>query len=244
MQTRRAFVKLGTTGGAGLYLTSTLGSVARLVAQVPGGTLPPKVIPKFVTPLVIPPAMPLAGSDSSVDYYRIAVRQFRQQILPAPLPRTTVWGYGAVDHPATFNYPAFTINATADRATRVTWINQLVDGRGRYLPHLLAVDQTLHWANPPGGIAGRDDRGADAEPYAGPVPIVTHLHGGHTGDESDGFAEAWFLPQANNIPDGYATEGTWYQHFKDARGTPARRRSTIRTISAQPLCGSMITHSG
>ena len=27
-----------------------------------------------------------------------------------------------------------------------------------YLPHLLPVDQTLHWANPPGGTAGRDTR--------------------------------------------------------------------------------------
>lgn len=215
MPTRREFVKLGTTGAAGLYLTSRLGSVARLFAQIPGGTLRPSVIPKFVAPLVIPPAMPLTGADSTTDYYRIAVRQFRQQILPAPMPRTTVWSYGALDHPATFHYPAFTIEATAGRAARVTWINQLVDGRGRYLPHLLAVDQTLHWANPPGGIAGRDGHGQDAERYAGPVPIVTHLHGGHSGDESDGFAEAWYLPAANNIPTGYATEGTWYQHFKD-----------------------------
>jgi FtsP/CotA-like multicopper oxidase with cupredoxin domain len=215
MQTRRAFVKLSLSGGAGLYVTSTLGSGWQLFAEIPGGTLPPRVIPKFVTPLVIPPAMPPADSEGGVDYYRIAVRQFRQQILPAPWPRTTVWSYGAVDYPTTFNYPAFTIEATADRATRVTWINQLMDARGRYLPHLLAVDQTLHWANPPGGPTGRDSRGHDSEPYLGPVPIVTHLHGGHSGDESDGFAEAWFLPPANNIPAGYATEGTWYHRFKE-----------------------------
>jgi spore coat protein A, manganese oxidase len=239
MQTRREFVKLGTAGGAGLYLTSRVGSVARLFAQIPGGTLPPKVIAKFVTPLVIPPAMPLTASEDTVDYYRIAVRQFRQQILPAPLPRTTVWSYGSVDHPATFNYPAFTIEATADRATRVMWINQLVDGRGGYLPHLLAVDQTLHWANPPGGIAGRDGRGLAAKRYAGPVPIVTHLHGGHTGDESDGFAEAWFLPIADNIPAGYATEGTWYQHFKKKfaakwGGTWAPGTATFQYSNDQP----------
>jgi bilirubin oxidase len=166
-------------------------------------------------PLVIPPAMPLAGMDDSIDYYRIAVRQFQQQILPPPFPRTTVWGYGAVDYPATFNYPAFTIEAKADRPARVTWMNQLVDGRGRYLRHLLPVDQTLHWANPPGGLEGRDDRGNVAKPYTGPVPIVTHLHGGHTTDDSDGYAEAWFLPNAINIPAGYSTEGTWYQHFRD-----------------------------
>jgi spore coat protein A, manganese oxidase len=32
-------------------------------------------------------------------------------------------------------------------------------------------------------------------------------------DSSDGYAEAWFLPAANDIPAGYATEGTWYGFF-------------------------------
>jgi FtsP/CotA-like multicopper oxidase with cupredoxin domain len=46
------------------------------------------------------------------------------------------------------------------------------------------------------------------------VPIVTHLHGAAgVGDESDGYAEAWYLPAAENIPAGYATEGTWYDFF-------------------------------
>jgi FtsP/CotA-like multicopper oxidase with cupredoxin domain len=47
------------------------------------------------------------------------------------------------------------------------------------------------------------------------VPIVTHVHGAvGVGDESDGYAEAWYLPAANDIPGGYATEGTWYDFFK------------------------------
>jgi FtsP/CotA-like multicopper oxidase with cupredoxin domain len=33
------------------------------------------------------------------------------------------------------------------------------------------------------------------------------------GDESDGYAEAWYLPAASNLPAGYATEGTWYDFF-------------------------------
>jgi FtsP/CotA-like multicopper oxidase with cupredoxin domain len=46
------------------------------------------------------------------------------------------------------------------------------------------------------------------------VPIVTHAHGAvGVGDESDGYAEAWYLPAANNIPAGFATEGTWYDFF-------------------------------
>ena len=43
-----------------------------------------------------------------------------------------------------------------------------------------------------------------------PVPCrpCTHVHGAvGVGDESDGYAEAWFLPAASNIPAGYATEG-------------------------------------
>jgi bilirubin oxidase len=46
------------------------------------------------------------------------------------------------------------------------------------------------------------------------VPIVTHLHGGHSFDDSDGYPEAWYLPVANNIPSGYATQGTWYAFFR------------------------------
>ena len=43
---------------------------------------------------------------------------------------------------------------------------------------------------------------------------MTHVHGAAgVGDESDGYAEAWYLPDANDIPAGYATEGTWYDFF-------------------------------
>jgi bilirubin oxidase len=45
------------------------------------------------------------------------------------------------------------------------------------------------------------------------VPIVTHLHGGHSAQESDGYAEAWYLPAAGNIPAGFATVGTKYEFF-------------------------------
>jgi spore coat protein A len=182
-----------------------------------GGSLLPKDIPKYVTPLVIPPEMPRT-SRGRVDYYEIAVRQFEQQILPAGLPATTVWSYGSVNHPGTFNYPAFTIEANYHRPVRIKWINELVDKNGDFLPHLLPVDPTLHWANPPGGATGRDSRPTFTEtpgPYDGPVPIVTHVHGNHAFDYSDGYAEAWYLPDAQNLPAGFATEGTFYDYFRD-----------------------------
>jgi len=203
------------------------GGEVKAVAQIPGGTLDPAAVTKYATPLLVPPAMPRAGKvtvrgGKNIDYYEIAMRQFQQQILPAGLPPTTVWGYGP--NPATvrggpviFNAPSLTIEAKYNTPVRIKWINELVDGQGNYLAHLLPVDQTLHWANPPGGTAGRDRRpefDSTPGPYTGPVPIVTHLHGAvGVGDESDGYAEAWYLPAATNIPAGYATAGTWYQYF-------------------------------
>ncbi len=56
-------------------------------------------------------------------------------------------------------------------------------------------------------------RGTDPNPYTGPVPMITHVHGAHTYQESDGYPEAWYLPAANNIPAGYATTGTKYDDF-------------------------------
>ena len=45
--------------------------------------------------------------------------------------------------------------------------------------------------------------------------MIPHVHGAvGVGDESDGYAEAWYLPAATNIPAGYATVGTWYEFFK------------------------------
>ncbi len=217
MITRRQFLKAGAAGGAGLLVPWA--TVSRARAAIPGGSLDPTTIRKYAAPLVVPPVMPpLTGvPNQSIDRYAIAVRQFRQQILPPGLPATTVWGYGSAAHRGTFNYPAFTIETRVDRPVRVKWSNELVDRTGRYLPHLLPVDPTLHWANPPGGTAGRDSRPrftSTPGPYAGPVPIVTHLHGGHNAEESDGFAEAWYLPHATNIPAGYAHVGSFYDEFR------------------------------
>ncbi|MEI8015057.1 MAG: multicopper oxidase [Nitrospira sp.] len=240
-------------------------SVQVFADPLPGGTLDPTTIPKYVTPLVIPPVMHRSETNgdpnrhmtdaTKSDYmpedeegrtnenYQIAVRQFKQQILPGGIwntlngrsdafPATTVWSYGpqgdptpvtAPDPTSQFNYPAYTIETKANRRVNVRWINGLVDSSGRYLPHLLPVDQTLHWANPPGlcaphnlvAVSGTDCMGIDPAPYAGPVPIVTHVHGSHVDPASDGYPEAWYLPAANNIPSSFARHG---RLFDDATG--------------------------
>jgi spore coat protein A, manganese oxidase len=224
MLTRRQLLKAGAIGGASLLLPAglrpgILGPSSAAAEAIPGGSLDPTSVPKYVTPLVIPPAMPRQATiqNGSIDYYVIALRQFLQQILPPGNPATTVWSYGSVARGGTFNYPAFTIEATVDRPVRVKWLNELVDGSGNYLPHILPVDPTLHWANPPGGVDNRDSRPtftSTPDPYTGPVPMVVHLHGGHSTEEADGYAEAWYLPAAANIPADHATVGSFYDFFK------------------------------
>ena len=233
MITRRAFLKC--TGGTVLTLFAfNKFGVPEGIAQISGGSLDPASVPKYQTPLLVPPVMPKAGTivrrgGKNVDYYEISMRQFSQQILPAGFPATTVWGYGAVSADRKrglliHNAPSLTIEARWKAPVRIKWINDLTDANGKFLPHLLPVDPTLHWANPPQGsdpaVYGsgpRDSRPVFTStpgPYTGPVPIVTHVHGAvGVGDESDGYAEAWYLPTANNIPNGYATEGTWYSFF-------------------------------
>ena len=110
---KRKPFRLGTTTlVAGLMLWG--GSPSNTWGQpVPGGTLDPLTIPKYVQPLVIPPVMNNSGLAND---YEVAVRQFQQQILPGGhwnavspacqaspglcnFPATTVWSYGPAQDP-------------------------------------------------------------------------------------------------------------------------------------------------
>lgn len=235
-----------------------LGVPAAFSQALPSGTLDPLTIPKYVTPLVIPPVMNNDGTGA--DNYDIAVRQFQQQILPGGIwdvlagtafgfPATPIWSYGpaadptpaiAPDPNSQFNYPAYTFETMptdpygpATVPVNVRWINELVmnpddcflangmrnpaaaPGSCDFRPHLLPIDQTLHWANPPAtgcrdGSNRTDCATNNPALYTGPVPIVTHVHGAHVDEESDGYPEAWWLPDADGILAGYAMSGTLF----------------------------------
>jgi len=61
MISRRSFLKLSGVGLLSLYCASHDKFLRRAFAAIPGGTLDPTGITKYLTPLLIPPAMPRAA---------------------------------------------------------------------------------------------------------------------------------------------------------------------------------------
>ena len=190
----------------------------------PSKRLDPLEIQKYSTPLFIMPVMPPVSS-SQADQYEVAVRQFTQQVLPADLPATTVWGYGKAGdplpetgRPSSFHWPAYTFDLESQDAVTVKWVNHLVDDpeadEVKYLAPLLPVDQSLVWANPSGSEPS-------AEPYTGPVPILPYLHGAQLESSENGNPEAWFLPAANNLPEDFETSGPQYYSLEGAEAGEA-----------------------
>ena len=151
-------------------------SISTALAQaVPGGSLDPTTIPKYVTPLVIPPVLFDDAGGNTPIVGTVGWRPITQQILPPPLPPTPLWGYGDPTRPATFFNPSFTLEVTQNTPTTITWANQLVadpaacwtstspatDTACNYRMHIIrdndgnpatvdnpVIDQTLHWAAP------------------------------------------------------------------------------------------------
>ena len=165
--TRRRFLEYGAGAGAGMVLWRS-GRGQAFAHERAVGMLDLRSIPQYETPLVIPPAMPRTSTiarrgDRSIEGSQIAVGQFRQRILPPSmgLPATTVWSYGSASTTRARSTTRRSPSRPRRRPVRVNWVNGLVDAKGGFLPHLLAVDPTLHWADPPGGDAGRVHHGAD-----------------------------------------------------------------------------------
>ncbi len=170
------------------FLQSALGAGFLTAAPVLRANQPslldPLTQPKFVNPLPNPLDPGFVFQPGPNHTYDIGVYQFRQDLglrgpNGSPLV-TTVWGYGTSAANAT--YPGRTIVAQSGQPVTVHWRNQLSSGTAN-LPHLLPVDTSIHWAAPAGW------------PQSG-VPIVTHLHGGHSSSASDGLPDAWFTPNA------------------------------------------------
>jgi spore coat protein A len=168
-------------------------------AQEEPALLDAQTHPKFVTPVPNPldpsfifqPDGTVPGSMGDEPLYRIGIYQIRQSLGlfdPSGTPLTaTVYGYGKDAAGAT--YPGRSFELPTYQPMNVLWTNNLVDESGAPLPHFLPVDTSVHWAMP-----------MDPPYPASGVPVVTHVHGGHSESASDGIPEAWFTP-------GFAQKG-------------------------------------
>ena len=88
MVTRRHILTSGAVLSTAIAVPFVLPKRRAEAEAVPGGTLDPTTIPKYVTPLLILPAMPPVSSSYSLDTYSIAARRFSQQVLPGGRPAT------------------------------------------------------------------------------------------------------------------------------------------------------------
>jgi FtsP/CotA-like multicopper oxidase with cupredoxin domain len=116
-------------------------------------------------------------------------------------PTMTIYGYGDSRGPT---WPGRTFEIIGgvdnDSKTKVRWLNNLAaDGNDHFLP----VDTSLHWCY---SLHGYDTNTIAANG----VPIITHLHGGHTDFQFDGNPEFFYNadlsvigPSWNNVPGGF-----------------------------------------
>jgi FtsP/CotA-like multicopper oxidase with cupredoxin domain len=178
-----------------------LGALSRAFAATQGpGLSDPALQPKFTNP--VPNALnPGFIFDTSKGKIKVAVGQTVQStglVAPdgvTPVP-TTVWGYG---DDKMYSWPGRTFQVRSYEPLEVKWENRLGG-----LPYLITgkdntslgfgdytgrsvVDTSLHWAYSLHGYEGYSIENDG-------VPIVAHVHGGHTDFQYDGNPEFFFSP--------------------------------------------------
>ncbi len=210
---RRDFIKLtGLTAGVGVLapggmVRSPIGSTARALAATQGpGLSDPAMQPKFAA--LVPNALdPTFIYDTSKGSIKVGVGQAIQQtglVAPdgvTPVP-TTIWGYG---DKKLYTWPGRTFQVRSYEPVEVKWENNLKnlpylitgkdnstipDGIGGFYGNYTGrpvVDTSLHWAYSLMGYTGYDIA-KDG------VPIVAHVHGGHSNSIYDGNPEFFFSP--------------------------------------------------
>ena len=195
---RRDFSKIIAAAGAGAMIPWH-----KLRATAFPGLSDPALQPKFATPVpdALAPSFKYDARNVNKGKYKVGVGPSVQMTgLIDPTTgaalQTPIFGYG--DQNYGYTWPGRTFEVMSGNPIEVTWTNDLVGlasgraPRGRpaapgYIPHLLPVDTSLHWAYSLHGYE-RYSLAADG------IPIVVHLHGGHTDFQYDGNPEFFFSP--------------------------------------------------
>jgi spore coat protein A len=206
MTTRRKFIKYSGLTGFALYADSKLGWVRKAFATpAAAGLSNPALQPKFANPVpnALDPGFIYKAKKGKI---KVAVGQTAQYTgllgtdNSTPVP-TTVWGYGDKKF---YTWPGRTFQVKSNEPLEVKWENRLIDQFENPLPYLITgkdntglgfgdytgrsvVDTSLHWAYALHGYEGFDIA-------TNGVPIVPHVHGGHTDFQFDGNPEFFFSP--------------------------------------------------
>jgi FtsP/CotA-like multicopper oxidase with cupredoxin domain len=197
--TRRQVLKAGMIGGAGLMLplrflpAKAFANGAVGACDILGCDInlnDPALVKKFVLPVpdALDPSFKYAPVGmGGTPLYRVGVGTSAQVwgLKDTGGGRTdrlstNIFGYGQGD---VYTWPGKTFEVQSGRPNQVQWQNNL----NGVSEHLLPVDTTLHWCY---SLHGFEDRTIDEDG----VPIVVHLHGGHTTFLFDGNPEQFFTP--------------------------------------------------
>ena len=230
MLTRRQFIKASAATGAAcsLGLVSGLDVVGAIPAAA--GLSDPARQPKFVelAPNALDPGflykdLNVGGRPAHKPDFSIRAAATRQETgLVDPRNgrrlKTAVWGYGN----DTVTWPGQTVQVVSASAggsdeTVIRWENDLGNR------HLLPVDTSLHWAyslHGPGSANGVDYRRYSIRRNG--VPIITHLHGGHSDFQFDGNPEFFYSPDGEVTgPQWDLVPGGFTNTFRYDNGVPA-----------------------
>jgi spore coat protein A len=191
-----------------------------LAAAVPGVTLDPLTIPKFVNTLD-PNVLALGspgfeyqpsgtavvtlqnGKRATVPLYHVGAYQIQEDLglglkdaNGKPIT-TTVYAFGT--SAATATYPGHTFNVQSNKAIAVQWANGLTSET-----HLLPVDSTVLGPNADSqgktyyAVTTDPKTGVQSVIFASGIPITPHLHGGHTDAAYDGTPQQWLTATGPN----------------------------------------------
>jgi spore coat protein A, manganese oxidase len=187
--TRRQVLKAGLFAGAGMMTPWRFLPAKAFAAMAAPGLSDPALQPKFTN--TVPNAL-----DPGFKYSPYAPNRYLIGVGPAWQKTglvnrrgrqawTKVYGYG---QRLNYTWPGMTFEVQrSDRPVIVWWRNQLWGQK----KHILPVDTNLHWAFSLHGYEKYSIR-------KNGIPIITHLHGGHTDFQFDGNPE-WFYTPGNFV---------------------------------------------
>lgn len=182
--------------------------VTALPDQTP---LPGALIPKFVDPVPTFAGQRVGGSQVIVSFEETVQRALPEsfyQALPPPLNAgTRVLAYRVEGQDAATgrrvvrgpSWPGVTVEARSGRPTTIVYANRVQEPT---VQRVLPGDQTIHWADP---LSLGCQFLATMTPecmrqFAGPVPMVVHLHGSEVPPAFDGGPDQWFTADGRRGP--------------------------------------------